>query len=288
MVSSILKAINTNIAPCDALSPFVLNYSILNFNTNQLERSWPCYSGPEMCLLFFLKAQPASFPFLHATPNEDELERMWLKGLFTGFKGTWKFRGEYEIFRIHFTPTGFYSLFQLPLKEFTNKIVAAQTVFGNGISPYAEELRQAQTISEMAALTDAFLKVYILPKKAKAAKCGVALVSNTILKSNCSLPIEQYAAMAKMSLRHFERKFREQVGTSPKIFCRLLRFNRAIELKLRSPDKCWTNIALDCDYYDQMHMVHDFIKFAGTSPTHLFENTSLPTICVENIKKTRW
>jgi AraC-like DNA-binding protein len=138
----------------------------------------------------------------------------------------------------------------------------------------------------MAALTDAFLKVYLLPKNIKADKSGLALVSNIILKSNCSLPIEQCAAKAKMSLRHFERKFREQVGTSPKIFCRLLRFNRAVELKLRAPEKCWTTIALDCDYYDQMHMIRDFKKFAGCSPTQLFENNSLPILHIEIMERT--
>ena len=73
-----------------------------------------------------------------------------------------------------------------------------------------------------------------------------------------------------MSMRNFERKFREQVGTCPKLFCRTLRFNRALKLKLRAPGKCWTNIALECDYYDQMHMIRDFKKFGGMSPTKLF------------------
>jgi AraC-like DNA-binding protein len=235
-----------------------------------------------MCLLCFIKALPTGMPFIHVEFYEHKLQRTWLKGLFTAFNGTWKFKGEYIIFRIHFTPTGFHSLFQLSLREFTNKIVAAQTVFGKEISCYAEDLQQAQTISKMAALTDKFLKIYLVPKKATAANNGIARASNTMMQANCSLPIEQYASLANMSLRNFERKFRQQVGTSPKIFCRLLRFNRAVHSKLTIPGKCWTSIALECDYYDQMHMIKDFKKLAGSSPTHLFENSALSILHIEN------
>lgn len=274
-----------NIPPSIFLAPFVRTYTLLKFNTYQKELCWPCYSGPEMCLLFFLEEHPKGLPINGNDSSDNKSKRALLKGLFTRFSGSWKFKGEYSIFRIQFTPNGFHSLFGLPLKEFTNKIVDAQTVFGKEITLHCEQLQQTQNIFKMAALTDEYLKKYVTQNKATARKNGVDLVSNAILRSNCSVPIEQYAAMAKMSLRNFERKFRKQVGTSPKTFCRLLRFNRAIQLKLMSPEKCWTSIALDCDYYDQMHMIKDFKKFAGASPTKLFENSSRPALRIENVKR---
>ncbi|SRX54798.1 helix-turn-helix domain-containing protein [Aequorivita sp. CIP111184] len=274
-----------NIPPSILLAPFVSTYTLLKFNTFQKELCWPCYSGPEMCLLFFLDQLPRDLPISSNDSIENESKRALLKGLFTRFSWSWKFKGEYSIFRIQFTPNGFHTLLNLPLREFTNKIVDAQTVFGKEISMHCEQLQQTQNIFKMAALTDEFLKKYVTQKKANANKKGVDLISNAILRSNCSVPIEQYAAMAKMSLRNFERKFTKQVGTSPKTFCRLLRFNRAIEIKLMNPEKCWTSIALDCDYYDQMHMIKDFKKFAGNSPTHLFENSLQAALRIENVKR---
>ncbi len=275
-----------NIPPSIFLAPFVRSYTLLKFSNYQEVLFWPCYSGPEMCLLFFLDELPSGLAISCNYSTENESKRALLKGLFTRFNGSWKFKGEYSIFRIQFTPNGFHSLFGLPLKEFTNKIVDAQTVFGKEISLYCEQLQQTQSIFKMAALTDEFLKAYVIQKKTNTAKKGFALVSNAIVQSNCSVPIEQYAIMAKMGLRNFERKFTKEVGTSPKTFCRLLRFNRAIQLKLTTPEKCWTSIALDCEYYDQMHMIRDFKKFAGASPTKLFENNAQPALRIENIEKT--
>jgi len=275
-----------NIPPSIFLAPFVRNYTLLDFNTNEAGLIWPCYSGPEMCLLFFQGAFPKNLAINYAPSLDQVLTRIWLKGLFTQFKESWKFKGKYSIFKIQFTPNGFHSLFELPLKEFKDKIVDAQAVFGKEILPYCEQLQQAQTIHEMAALTDEFLKSYVIQRKLSSTKKSVALVCNAIVQSNCAISIEEYAAMAKMSIRNFERNFIKQVGTTPKVFCRLLRFHRAIQTKLINPSKCWTSIALDCDYYDQMHMIRDFKKIAGISPTGLFENKYPSSLRIKNLKRS--
>ncbi|MDN3725087.1 helix-turn-helix domain-containing protein [Aequorivita sp. SDUM287046] len=261
-----------NIPPPISLAPFVRHYSFLQFNTHSREVRWPRYSGPEMCLLFFLEALPKSIGKDHPALCKSESTCSLLKGISTRFNGTWIFCGEYSIFRIHFTPNGFYALFQLPIQEFRNKLIGAQEVFGKTIVDLHVRLRNELCTVEMATLTDAYLETFLLNCNSRRAKNDLSFIANSILKNNCTIPIEQYAAMMKMSVRNFERQFARQVGVSPKLYCRLLRFNRAIEKKLMDPSKGWTEIALDCGYYDQMHMVHDFKKFTGSNPTALFQD----------------
>lgn len=48
-------------------------------------------------------------------------------------------------------------------------------------------------------------------------------------------------------------------------------------IKELQPELNWTNIAYDCGYYDQMHLVRDFKMFSGATPSKVETtlNTSL-------------
>lgn len=275
-----------HITPSKSLSLFVSNYIFLEFDTQQEAQCWPCYTGPGMSLYFFLENLPLRIASICTDSLEKDSKNVWLKGLFTQFADSWSFKGSYSIFSIQFTPNGFYGLFKLPLHEFTDQIVDAEVVFGTKISLLCEKLRQTETILKMAQLADEFLEAYIIQYNYPTSKKEFILEFETLLKTNGSFAIKKYASLANMSLRNFERKFTKQVGTSPKLFCRLLRFYRAIELKMKAPKTSWTHIAIDCDYYDQMHLVRESITLSGRSPTHLFKHFSLPRIRIEKIERS--
>jgi AraC-like DNA-binding protein len=62
-----------------------------------------------------------------------------------------------------------------------------------------------------------------------------------------------------------ERRFREAVGVSPKTLARIVRFQEVLR---RSPaESASADVALDCGYYDQAHLLRDFRDFAGVVPT---------------------
>jgi len=70
-----------------------------------------------------------------------------------------------------------------------------------------------------------------------------------------------------MSAKRFIERFKIEVGTTPKRYCRIRRFQRAVSLAHRGPAVDWTRVALDCGYFDQSHLIHDFRSFAGLTPT---------------------
>jgi AraC-like DNA-binding protein len=70
-----------------------------------------------------------------------------------------------------------------------------------------------------------------------------------------------------MSAKRFIERFKVEVGTTPKRYCRIRRFQRAVTLAHRGPVVDWTRVALDCGYFDQSHFIHDFRSFAGLTPT---------------------
>jgi len=54
---------------------------------------------------------------------------------------------------------------------------------------------------------------------------------------------------------------------TPKQYCRIRRFQRALTMTNRGRPVDWTGVALDCGYFDQAHFIHDFRSFAGLTPT---------------------
>lgn len=68
------------------------------------------------------------------------------------------------------------------------------------------------------------------------------------LKGNLS--IENAASLACLSLRQYERRTKEVMGYSPKVFARLIRFSKAYRLKEQQPHLSWTSIAHTSGYFD--------------------------------------
>ena len=70
-----------------------------------------------------------------------------------------------------------------------------------------------------------------------------------------------------LSPKRFIEQFKTAVGITPKRYCRLLRFQRALSDAARRRGADWTQVAVDCGYYDQAHFIHDFRSFSGITPT---------------------
>src|SRR5262249_51778155 len=85
------------------------------------------------------------------------------------------------------------------------------------------------------------------------------------LQHHGSLPVGMLARASGVGERQLEREFKAAVGLSPKALARVLRFQRVFQAMER--EKKWVDIAFECGYYDQAHLIADFNQFAGTSPT---------------------
>ena len=69
-----------------------------------------------------------------------------------------------------------------------------------------------------------------------------------------------------LSSRRFIEVFRKEVGLSPKLFCRVRRFQKVLGMISAGRGLDWAEIALTCGYFDQPHFIHDFQSFSGINP----------------------
>jgi AraC-like DNA-binding protein len=84
--------------------------------------------------------------------------------------------------------------------------------------------------------------------------------------------VKEVSERIGLSQRRFIQLFREEVGLTPKLFCRVRRFQEVIRLLGSGRRPGWAEVALRCGYSDQAHLVHDFREFSGTTPTSYLAN----------------
>ena len=70
-----------------------------------------------------------------------------------------------------------------------------------------------------------------------------------------------------LSAKRFIERFKIEVGMTPKRYCRIRRFQRALAETDLSPQIDWASVALDSGYFDQAHFIRDFRAFSGITPT---------------------
>jgi AraC-like DNA-binding protein len=80
--------------------------------------------------------------------------------------------------------------------------------------------------------------------------------------------IHAFCKANNLSERTLERRFRERVGVSPKMYQRIVRFRRASG-KLSGFDGSVMEFAWDMGYYDHAHLAKDFREFGHFLPSSL-------------------
>jgi AraC-like DNA-binding protein len=90
-------------------------------------------------------------------------------------------------------------------------------------------------------------------------------VAEALEQFETRVSIGDAVARAALSHRAFIAQFRRAVGFTPKLYCRLMRFQRVLQ-QATTTAAPWSQIALDASYSDQAHLVREFREFAGVTP----------------------
>ncbi|CAN5828568.1 helix-turn-helix domain-containing protein [soil metagenome] len=86
--------------------------------------------------------------------------------------------------------------------------------------------------------------------------------------------VSEVTARTGLSPRRFIQLFEQEVGLTPKLFCRVQRFQEALRLCAGEERIGFGELALACGYFDQAHFIRDFQTFSGLSPTAYLKQRS--------------
>ncbi len=241
-----------------------------------IERFWYSVEGP---LHQRVRIVPGGTMELVFNLDEDELGIFETEQLdsYKSFSGAF-FCGAYarpvfvdtrpQVLGVHFKPGGAFRFLGIPANELSDCHVGVEEVWGKCARDLREQLCAAANPARRLRILEMAL-VSRLENTLQRHRAVQAALDIFEQGEGREARTRDLAAHLGLSQRHFIKVFTNQVGVTPKVFSRLLRFQRAIHLTRSPPAPDWADIASACGYFDQSHLIHDFRTFSGLSPTEL-------------------
>jgi AraC-like DNA-binding protein len=166
--------------------------------------------------------------------------------------------GGADVVAIRFEPFGAHAFLGIDQTETADLILDANDLQHAWLSRALARAERADSAkSALRILQDALLKQ--TERKDFRLNARVTTAARMMIAANGAVRIDDVAKTAGTSARNLERLFETHVGTTPKRFARVLRFQATANQILYGGNA-------DLGFFDQAHMIKDFVTFAGTTP----------------------
>jgi AraC-like DNA-binding protein len=169
-----------------------------------------------------------------------------------------------------FKPAGAFPFLRMPAGELRDATVSLETLWGAAAADLRDQLLEADTPqARLNVLEEVLLKELARGFDAHGA-VGFAL--RRFMAEPHATTVAAVSDQIGLSPKRFIQVFRDETGFTPKVFCRIRRFQQALDLMEGRRRVEWTKVALDSGYFDQAHFIHDFRAFSGINPTCYLAN----------------
>jgi AraC-like DNA-binding protein len=172
---------------------------------------------------------------------------------------------QHTVAGVHFKPGGAFPFLDLPASELRNTLVSLEDLWGGLAGQLRERLLEAATPQAKFAVLEQVLLALLARRPSRHPAVAFALREFGGLPRTRT--IADVTGQIGLSAKRFIQVFSDEVGLTPKLFCRVRRFQRALRLADKGRPVEWAAVAADCGYFDQAHFIRDFRAFSGINPS---------------------
>ena len=172
--------------------------------------------------------------------------------------------------QVNFTLLGIRLLVGRPIEDMKNRAFAPEEIFGAFARELTHRLYDATSWDARFECLDHALAMRIGDPLDVPA--GVRCAWHRLVASRGRSSIASIVQEVGWSQRHFIAQFKHEIGVSPKVFARMLRFGRVVRAIRAGQTADLADLAVAAGYYDQSHLNRDVREFAGTTPGELLES----------------
>lgn len=173
---------------------------------------------------------------------------------------------------VHFRPGGAARLLGVHAGEMADRHVGLEELWGRRARDLRERLCIAGDQRRRFAILEQALVARLpgVPTGRGAVKAALAELDRPAVE------VGEVAGKVGLSRRRLIEMFTQDVGLTPKLYSRVRRFQRALELATTRGSPPWAHLALECGYFDQPHLCRDWTEFTGLSPTDFLALRATP------------
>lgn len=218
------------------------------------------------------KVEAGEEPELQAVPDGsvDLLFGIGTKDVRTYISGTvlkvkkWPLDAGRDYFGVRFQPGKYILPDDLSIEDIINNDLELNDgFFGKKLG---ERIAEGRNIYERAHIfMGAYMERKMENKEKKDSFRLERYIRKRIYETKGSIGIKELAEETGYSECYIRRTFSNVHGISPKVFEKFVRFQNTLN-NLNHENVKLDEVALECGYYDQPHMIRDFKVFSGVTP----------------------
>lgn len=153
-----------------------------------------------------------------------------------------------------------------PPSDIANRVVTLGEAIGGAANDFGERLAEANSAEARFDLIDAFVTARLAARADPDPRIAIA---GTALRRQPEIPIAALADRLDLDRRGFARRFRQELGISPRHYSRLARFESFVAATSSTPAASLAELAAEAGYYDQPHLNREVRAFAAMTPVEL-------------------
>lgn len=240
--------------PAEALRPFIRHFVLSDHGG---ETEYKVFPSLGLVMGFQYRGQLSTV----LDDKENKLATAGITGISDSYK-VFKNSADAGTIFVFFTETGFTQFAARPAHELFNQSLSLDDIFDKSkVGETEEKLSLAKTDKQRIQIVEQFLMAHL--KTTQTDRLVVEAVK-LIYQSKGTIKIKDLNEKLFISQSPFEKRFRKLVGTTPKKFASIVRFNTVLDNLGNT--KSLTDICYENNFFDQAHFIKDFKKYTGDTP----------------------
>lgn len=174
---------------------------------------------------------------------------------------------------IRFEPNGFYKLIGITQKSFTDNYYHIEDIIDNDVDCLIMKLQEARSPKRRLRIICRWLREDIRREDTPSQLLSDLII--TRLKRHPHLSVEELAEQTGYSRKHLVHQFKEEAGLTIKEYQKINRLRRVRKSVSETEDVHWAEVACGHGFYDQSHLIRDFKRYTGRTPTDYLDRRQL-------------